>query len=323
MALYRGGVGAQLAVGKESAFNTVATAMNVLPKTSFSIPSPYELIQNDELRGDPNPVADEKGLQSGDGWSFECPMTSDSFGLLSYMFFGDYSVSGGPIYSHVNEISSTDPSSWTIEYGDTGVGKYDVYYGLYLNSIGLSATKSSELMMASVGGVSSGKYLLGQAAAIDGSADQYSDRRHVMPTAIVKIDGSATAYITGIDLTISREIFPLRPLDGNLFAAGAVLGKYSFDCKLTGWRNAADDLYGLDDDAEHTVEFVSSRPGSATHDVSVLFEEAYIYATESASVSGDGPVEFSVMVSPFYANGASASSVVVAVDSDIADYSAV
>jgi hypothetical protein len=120
-----------------------------------------------------------------------------------------------------------------------------------------------------------------------------------------------------------REIFPLRPLDGELFAAGAVLGKYSFDVMLTGWRNAADDLYGLDDDAEHTVELISSRPGVATHDISILFEEAYIYATEPSSVDGDGPVEFGVHVSPFYANGASASSVVVTVNSDIADYAAV
>jgi hypothetical protein len=312
-------------IGKESAFNTVATAGNQVPKASFSVPAPFELIENNELRADPNPVADEKGLQSGDGWSFDTMVTSDIFGLLCYFYFGDYSVTGSADpWEHVFEISaSSDPSSVSVEVGDSGISKYDLYYGMYLNSIGLSATKSSELLMTTIGGVSSGKYVLNGAAPFDATPDSYSDRRHVMPTCIVKVDGSATAYLTGVDLSINREVFPLRPLDGNLYASGAVLGKYNFDCTLTGWRDAADNLYGLDDNAEHTVEIISSRPGSATHDISILFEEAYIYATESSSVSGDGPVEFGVNVSPFYANGASASSVVITVDSGVADYSAV
>jgi hypothetical protein len=323
MATFRSGANSRLVLAKETTFNTAGTAGNNIPKASFSLPSPYELIENDELRSDPNPVFDEKGLQSGDGWSFDTMLTSDVFGYLSYLYFGDYVVTGAGPYEHVFEVSATDPSSCSVEYGDTGLSKYDLYYGMYLSSFGISATKSSEMMMATIGGVSSGKFDLNSATPLDASPDSYSDRRHVMPTCIVKIDGSATAYLTGVDLTMNREIFPLRPLDGNLYAAGAVLGKYSFDVTLQGWRNSADDLYGLDDDAEHTVEIISSRPGVATHDVSIMFEEAYIYATESASVSGDGPVEFGLRVSPFYANGTSASSVVVTVNSDIADYSAV
>ncbi len=325
MATYRSGANARIALGKESAYNTASTAMHDIPKSSFSVPSPYELITNDELRSDPNPVANAKGLQSGEGWSIDAMVTSDLFGLFCYFFFGGYAVTGAGPYAHVHTIANTLPPSLSAEYGDTqtAIARYDQYYGLYLNSLGLSVSKTSELMKCSLGGTSSGKFDMNASTPLDASPDTYGDRRHAMPAATIEIDGSAVAYLTSIDLTIDREIFPLNPLDGNLYAASATLGKYMISCTVTGWRDQADTLYALDDDAEHTVKLISPRPGSATHDIEVYFPEAYIYATESTSIGGDGPAEFSVQVSPFFDDAAEGSAVEITVNSDIADYSAV
>lgn len=325
MPAYRSGANARLALGKEPAFNTNATVMHDIPKSSFTVPGPYEIITNDELRSDPNPVADSKGLQTGEGWSFDAMATADLVGLLAYFFFGDYAVTGAAApYAHVFEIDSSALDSLTVEYGDTqtAVARYDQYNGILISELSFSIQKASELIKIGVAGVGSGKFALNQSSAIDASPTLYTDRRHSMPACTLEIDGGAVAYLTGIDLTITREIFPLQPLDGNLYAGGATSGKYSVDCTLTGWRDQADSLYGLDDDAEHTLKLISPRPGDATRNFEIEFEEAYVFATESASLSDDGPAEFSVKVSPFLGNGASNSAIKMTVDSDVADYAA-
>lgn len=327
MPTYRSGSTARLALGKEAAYNTASAAMHDIPKSSFTVPGPYELIENDELRSDPNPVANSKGLQSGSGWSFETMVTSDLFGLFCYWFFGGVSVTGTgtPNYVHTFIPSTTNPPSLSAEYGDmqTAIDRFDKYYGLYLNSMGLNVSKTSELMKCSLGGESSGKFDMNAAAALDATPDTYGDARHAMPAATIEIDGSAVAYLTSIDLTIDRTVYPLNPLDGTLYAAAATLGKYSVSCTVMGWRDQADVLYGLDDDAEHTVKLVSPRPGSADHNVEIYFPECYLYATEQFSISDDGPAEFGLQVSPFYDNAAAGGAIEITVQSDIADYSAI
>jgi hypothetical protein len=323
MPTYRSGANSRLAIGKESAFNTAATVMHDIPKSAFTVPGLYELIQNDELRSDPNPVADSKGLQSGEGWSFTAMATADLFGLFCYFFFGDYAVSGAGPYEHVFEIDTSAIDPISVEYGDTqtAIARYDQYYGMYLSQIGLSCQKASELLKVDLAGVSSGKFDINASTALDASPDSYTDLRHTMPACTIEIDASAVAYLTSIDLTISRAVYPTNPLDGNLFANGATLGKYMVDCTVTGWRDQADALYGLDDDAEHTFKFISPRPGDATRSFEIEFEEAYAFATEPFSSGDDGPSEFSLKISPFYGNGASASAIIATVDSDVADYS--
>jgi hypothetical protein len=321
---YRSGANARLAIGKESAFNTPATVMHDIPKSAFTVPGLYELIKNDELRSDPNPVADAKGLQSGEGWSFTAMATADLFGLFAYFFFGDYSVTGAGPYEHVFEIDTSKLDSLSAEYGDTQtvIARYDQYFGMYLSQIGLSVQKASELIKVDLAGVSSGKFLTNQSSPLDASPDTYTDLRHAMPACTIEVDGGAVAYLTSIDLTISRAIYPTNPLDGNLYANGATQGKYMVDCKVMGWRDQADALYGLDDDAEHTFKFISPRPGDATRNFEIEFEECYAFATESFSTSDDGPAEFGLVISPFYGDGASASAIICTVDSDVPDYSA-
>ena len=325
MPTYRSGSTARLALGKESAYNTASAAMHDIPKSSFTVPGPYELIENDELRSDPNPVANAKGLQSGSGWSFEAMCTSDLFGLFCYWFLGGVAVTGVGPYEHVFTVATANPPSLSAEYGDTqtAIARYDQYYGLYLNSMGLNISKTSELIKVSLGGESSGKFDLNGSTALDATPDTYTDARHTMPAATIEIDAGATAYLTSIDLTIDRTVFPLNPLDGNLYAAAATLGKYAISCTVTGWRDQADVLYGLDDDAEHTVKINSPRPGVATHDIDILFPECFLFATEQASISDDGPAEFQLQISPFYANATEGAAIEITVNSDIADYSAV
>ena len=326
MPTYRSGANARLALGKESAYNTASAAMHDIPKSSFTVPGPYERIESDELRSDANPAADAKGLQSGEGWSLDAMVTSETFGLFCYWFFGDYAKSGaGDPYEHVFKIGAALPPSLSAEYGDTqtAISRYDAFYGMYLNSFGLNISKTSELMKLVVGGTSSGKFDLNGSTPLDASPDVYVDPRHVMPAATMTIDAGAVVYVTSIDLMIEREVFPLNPLDGNLFAAAATLGKYKVTATLTGWRDQADVLYGLDDNAEHAVVINSPEPGSATHDIDINFPECYIYATEQTSISGDGPAEFQVSVSAFYADATEASAVEITVSNATPDYAAV
>lgn len=321
MATYRSGANTRLMLVKESAYNTPGSVGNLVPISSVSVPGLQELITSDELTPDPNPPAQSKGLQPGTGFSAVCPVSADSVGFWMYYMFGDYSVTGAGPYDHVFEVTgSTDPPSFTAEVGDIGMTKYDQYNGCSPVSFALGVTKTSDLFRATVGFTGSGKYTINTGTSLDSSPATFADLRHVLPGTLVKIDGSAAGYVTGIDLTISRQVDVLNPLSADLFGAEQNFRKYAVDCVLRGWRNSADALYGLDDDAEHTVELINYRPGGTTRYLSIKFEEAYILATEGSSIADDGPGVFSVRVSPFYGNGASASSIVVHVVNDVASY---
>jgi hypothetical protein len=83
-------------------------------------------------------------------------------------------------------------------------------------------------------------------------------------------------------------------------------------------------MFGLDDDAEHTVEIIAPKPGAAEGEqISIDFNECYIFQTESGSVNDDGPAEFAMRVSPFYVNDAAASSVVVTIINQTSTYATI
>jgi hypothetical protein len=66
----------------------------------------------------------------------------------------------------------------------------------------------------------------------------------------------------------------------------------------------------------------SPEPGSVEHDIDISFPECYIYSTEPTTISGDGPAEFQVSVSAFYADASEASAIEITVSNAIADYAA-
>lgn len=323
MSTYRSGSNLSLVLARESSYNTPGAAGNQLPKSSLTIPGPRELISNNELRSDPNPVADEKGLQTGTGFSMVMPMTSNSFGLMCHYFFGDDTVTAtADPFDHVYTITNDAIPTFTLEVGDTGLTKYDQYNGVTPTGMSFSISKTSSLFDVNWTLQGSGKYTLNGGAPLDAAPDSYDDRRHVLPGCTVTIGGAVT-YVTGIDVSIMRRVDAVQVLDGLLYASNHEPLKYTYDITVTGFRNAADDLFGLDDDSEKTVGINTVRPGSANYDVDFEFEETYVYATEGYSVSDDGLIPFQARISPFYADGANASSVMITANTEIEDYSAV
>jgi len=324
MATYRSGANSRLVLVKESPYNTPGSTGAIVPKASFTIPSSYERIQSDELVADPNPPQEAKGLYSGSGFQIVSPVTADSIGWLLYFFFGSYAKSGAAApFEHTFKVAGTLPPTGTLEVGDTELTKYDQYNGLLPNSFGLSISKTSDLLKATVGLAGSGLRVLNGAAPIDAAPDSFGDKRHVLPAVQLKVDTVLTSYLTGVDLTISRTFTPLLDLDGELYGSDFDLGDYAVDCVVRGWLDASNTLRDLDDDAEHVVEIISPRPGDATRYLSVKFPECHIFDVESYNVGGDAPIEFSARIAPFYDDNADATSVLVTLENDIADYAAI
>ena len=327
MATYRSGANSQIMIGAEASFNTMeATPIgHLLRKASFTFDGINELIENPELRGDPNPVPDSTGMQRVTA-QLTCPVSADQAGLIYYFFFGSYAVSGVGPYEHLFKIDSSNPDSVFIEVGDAELTKFDLFNGLYVSSIsfGTITKGSSAMLMMTIDFFASGLYALNAGASEDAAPTAlYTDLLHTMPAAQVDMDSTTTAIISEITHTMSRTIEGNGVLDGTLYHSDADLQKYAFDCTIKGWRDSADTILGYDDDAEHVVEIISERPGAATRSVEIKHSEAYIFNSEGGGgVQGDGPVMATARVRPFYQDHADLGSIVVTVNSDVVSYSA-
>ncbi len=327
MATYRSAANSQIMIGAEASFNTMEGTPigHLLRHGQFTFDGIVELIENPEFRSDPNPAPDETGMQKVTA-QLQVPISADEAGLIFYFFLEGYSVSGVGPYAHIYKISSTNPLSVFIEVGDSELTKFDLFNGLYISSISLGTiTKGqSSMLMMTIDFFASGKYVLNAGSSEDGTPDTYSDRQHTMPLVTVEVDAAATAIINEISHTMSRTVEGNGVLDGTLFHSDADLQKYAFDCTIRGWRDSADTIFGYDDAAEHVVEIISPRPGGATRSVEIKHSEAKIYNSEGGGgAQGDGPIKATARVRPAYVDHADASSLVVTVNSDVADYSAV
>ena len=327
MATYRSGANSQVMIGAEASFNTMegTPVGHILRKASFTFDGIVELIENPEMRSDPNPAPDSTGMQKVTA-QLQVPVSADEAGLIFYFFLEGYSVTGSGPYAHVFKVSSTNPLSVFVEVGDAELTKFDLFNGLYISSISLGTiTKGqSSMMMMTIDFFASGKYALNAGSSEDAAPDTYTDLLHTMPLTTVEVDTVATTIINEISCTMSRNVEGNGVLDGTLFHSDADLQKYAYDCTIKGWRDSADTIFGYDDAAEHQVEIISPRPGAATRSVEVDFPEAYIFNSEGGGgVQGDGPVMAVARVRPHYVNVGAASSLVVTVNSDVADYDAV
>lgn len=326
MATYRSSARTTLQIGAESAYNTPGASGHECPKSSITIPSRQELITSDELQSNPNPVLDSKGINAGAGYQFINPVSCDFFGLMCYFMFGDagYTVTGaGDPYTHVFKIANTNPDSLYFEIGDSSAAKYDIHKGLLLHSLQLGGEKTSDLLRATWGLTGSGLATINGGTSNDASADTYGDARHILPLMEARVAGSATAYLTGMNLTIQRNPAILMALDGNRYGSDFDLGKFMVDCTLTGWRDSADSLFGLDDDTDKQVSLYSVDPDDATHSIEIEFPESRVLNVEGYSVSGgDAPYPVTAKVSPYYDDNADATAIMITVINGIADYAA-
>jgi hypothetical protein len=324
MATYRSGANSEIVIGKESAFNTAGSIGHLLRKAQFTFDGIVELIENPELRADPNPAPDSTGMQRVTA-QLQVPVSADEAGLIFYFFFDDYTVSGVGPYEHLYEVDTTNPDSVWVDVGDSELSKYDLFNGLFISSISLGTiTKGqSSMLMMTIDFFASGKYALNGGSPQDATPDAYTDLLHTMPLTTVEVDTVATTIISEISCTMSRTVEGNGVLDGTLFHSDADLQKYNYDCTIRGWRDSSDTIFGYDDAAEHQVEIISPRPGAATRSVEIDFPECYIFNSEGGGgVNADGPVMATARVRPFYVDNTPASSVVVTVNSDVADYSA-
>jgi len=324
MGVYHSGSQSQIVLGLQNTFNTMpATPVGfIIRKSRFTFGNYNDLIADDELRADPNPAQQETGLNRV-GASLVAPMTTEEFGMFCYLFLGGYSVTGAADpYAHEFVIDATEPLIVWLECGDLKTTKYDLAEGLVISSISLGTiNKSSNMMNVTIQFEASGKFTRNGAAPQDAAPTAYSVRKHTQAMHKILIDDTLTALITETSWTISRTITMLSVSDGTLYHTGFDYGDYSYDFTIQGFRAAADTIVGYDDGAEHGVEILSERPGSATHYVNIDHNETLIKNSETpGEISGDPPVPQKVRVLPTYINHADGSSILITVETEIADY---
>ena len=332
MATYGTGAAVQVVIGKEPSYATadptpVGHKLRVQSANGWD--SLKQRIRSQVLTGNVNPTADDTGLQVVPTASLVMPVDTEEFAIMCYFFLGSYAVSGsaGSGYTHTFKTHNTTlpPSAW-IEIGDTTLDKFDMFYGCVPISLsfGRIVKNQASHLMATWTFSCSGFYERNNDDDEDSSPDTYSTAHHSMPKVAFKVDGAATALITEVNYTISRNVQLCHFLNGTLYADDVVYNRYDFDFTVAGYRDSSDTLKGYDDDAEHTFEIVSERPGDATRYVSIDHDECYALSTEQGgAISEQGPQMVRMRVAPFYDDVAAASSITVTIVNDTADISAI
>lgn len=303
---------ARVVIGLCDTVGTIpATPVGILiEKASYKPPGgARETVSDSVIRSDGNPPRAVKGLGFGAG-TIRVPFTTQYWGLFAYLFLGGYShaayssgASQGP-YEHLSTIDVTvAPRVVWVEIGSTVSGKYDRFNSAIITSLSLgSVRKVSEQLFFDVELMGTGQYTLNQSSALDAAVTEYDLNIHSKVDSRVMIDGSAQPLITEFSYTIRREGIRLDGLDGNYYASGLDVGNYSIDCKMKGWRDASDTIRGLDNDAEHTVEFQTARTSGVYTDsgfwAGLDHDEVLIFNDDPEAVSDGNPVEYSVTVKP-------------------------
>jgi hypothetical protein len=298
----------------------------VLPHASFTFDGIRELIETPVLRADPNPTFDQKGLKKVSG-QITCAVSADMFGVLAFLFLGDYgSPSGTGPYEHVFKVDTSVLDSVLVQVSDMELDKHDIFLGCFISGIsfGTITKGSSELLMITLDFYCSGEYTLNGATDEDATPTTYVDAHHTMPEVVLNVDSGDTALISEVNYAMTRTITGLSVLDGTLFDLDAEQQKYAYDYTVKGWRDSGDTILGYDDDAEHIFILTSPRPASATESIEIKHSECFVFNSEGGGgVQGEGPVMATVRVRPFYANHGDESSIVITVDSDIANYATI
>jgi hypothetical protein len=296
----------------------------VLRHATFTFDGIQELIETPILRADPNPYFDARGMKKVSG-QITAAVSADEFGVLAFLFLGDYAVSGTGPYEHLYKVDTSVLDSVLVQVSDMELDKHDLFLGCYISglSYGTVTKGSSEMLMVTIDFYCSGAYALNSGDDEDATPVTYTDLLHTMPELVVNVDAGDTAIISEISYAMTRTISGNGVLDGTLFDSDAEQQKYAFDFTIKGWRDSGDTILGYDDAAEHIFLITSPRPGAADRSVEIKHSEAFVFNSEGGGgVQGEGPVMATARVRPFYVNHGDESSIVVTIDSDVADYTA-
>jgi hypothetical protein len=297
----------------------------VLRHATFTFDGLQELIETPILRADPNPYFDARGLKKVSG-QITAAVSADEFGVLAFLFLGAYSKSGSGPYEHVFKVDTSVLDSVLVQVSDMELDKHDLFLGCYISglSYGTVTKGSSEMLMVTIDFYCSGAYTLNTGDDEDATPTTYTDLLHTMPEVVLDVDSSPTALIQEMTYSMTRTISGNSVLDGSLFDTDAELQKYAYDFTIKGWRDSGDTIFGYDDAAEHIFLITSPRPGAATRSIEIKHSEAFVFNSEGGGgVQGEGPVMATVRVRPFYVDHADASSIVLTIDNDVADYPAI
>jgi len=142
------GAKSQLTWQAEATWGTAASSINqrLLPFVSETIKADIGIVENPEIRSDRRSATPGQGNLKPGG-DINVVWTANSHGWMVYRALGGtVSTTGtGPFVHTIQEFSSSDLKSMTLEKGFLGIGQYFVYLGARINRISFSVSPESNV----------------------------------------------------------------------------------------------------------------------------------------------------------------------------------
>ena len=303
----RTGMALGVNIGFEDSFGAGAAtpAGHTVPRSALRFGAAEQFGETPEIQSNPNPAQPIDGPYSAEG-EMGIVATADFMPLIFKMFTGNITTSGTEApYTHVSKISSNAMLSIWLEKWFSDLSKGDLYKGIRLAGLRLSYRKGAAPLIVTARLMGSGDYTHNGGAQYDATPTAYTDRRHSLVTAVLKVAGTATALIKSFDLDISYEYARQDILDGATKALAIDPGACKITCSGEALWDDADTIRGYGS-TEKSVEIITYRPAAATRYVSVKLEETLFKVTQAPDESARGPVTLPFTCVPYYADAAAA-----------------
>ena len=197
-----------------------------------------------EINGMPNPAQPGRDVLAGDG-NVVVPIDEVGVGIWLKTFLAAYSKSGtSDPFAHVFQVAGSDPESFGIELGNTGVSKFDLIPGCAVKSLAIDVQKNPDKATLTVElvGLVGGAPTLNGATSIAATPNTYLTSRYNLFGSGVKVGGSVTGVIQQLKLTIARNVTVEQVLDGNRYPAYVSLGNFTVSGTVQGLWDDVDTL---------------------------------------------------------------------------------
>ena len=200
------GARAQAALAFESTYGTApASGFTKVPFASCNIGAMQSLNESELLGNGRDPQAPTPDVINVDG-DITVPVDAGNFGLWLKALFGAPVTSGSDPYTHVFKTGSWSLPSLALEIGSPEVPSYAMTTGLKIDEMSIGMQRGGQL--------TAGLKVFGQGEALATSAQSGTLAaldllRFGHVHGYVKREGSATAAVTGADVTYKNGLEPV------------------------------------------------------------------------------------------------------------------
>src|SRR5579859_6142735 len=215
--------------GVESAFGTEVPAnLHLLPVISFEPDTPFDIVDDNGLRG--SPVRTYKSYQ-GVGHSalqFETNYYPEEVGYFLAAIMGNVTSSGVGPYTHV---MVADPASYSLSFEEQGIGGTTIpaYLGQRVGSVSMRFNGASGLITCTVG--TQGKIYVEQTPSTAPSDATTTPLFGYQGQ--VTVNGSVTAEVLEAELTFTRDLLLHQPITNSQTPTDVLLAPIEVTWSMT------------------------------------------------------------------------------------------